>query len=47
MELIEVAWKVVRISVFGSVDDEWKSFKVTVLRISQEACGLITVEAGR
>jgi hypothetical protein len=43
-EIIEEDWRTERMRAIGSV--QGGSFKCTILRMSWEVCGLITVEAG-
>jgi hypothetical protein len=43
---IEEQWKVVRVRAVASIEEEWKGFKDTILRTSEEICGLRTVGAG-
>jgi hypothetical protein len=45
-ELVEEDWDAVRSRTVESVEEEWESFKGTILKISEEVCGLRTVEAG-
>jgi hypothetical protein len=44
-ELLDEDWRVGRSQAVGSVEEELECFKHTILRISEEVCGLRTVGA--
>jgi hypothetical protein len=45
-ELIEEDRRAMRNRVVGSVEEEWESFRGTILRRSEDVCGLRTVGDG-